>query len=204
MVTYEVPEFRYNGVPYTSVTAYSNGYLVVGGGTSADNNCCNLPTGPSSAPPNNILAPLWSDLDGTGAPGLSVTILTDGVSKWLVIQWAVNVFGTTDQRDFQTWIGLNGVQDISFTYSEPQADPGGQDFLVGAENATGQGDVEAVLPTGEDLVVTSTDPAPGDTLTYTVRVKGLKPGWANVHTELTADLVPGVTTVDTPLPVTRH
>ena len=206
LITYDVPEFRYNGVSYTSLSVDSNGYLVVGGGTSADNNCCNLPTGPSSAPPNNILAPFWTDLDGSDAPGISVAVLEDSATgdAWLIFQWEVDVFGTNDLRSFQTWIGLNGVQDISFTYSAPQADPAGQDFLVGAENATGQGDVEAVLPTGEDLVVTSTDPAPGDTLTYSVRVKGLKPGWANVHTELTADLVPGVTTVDTPLPVTRH
>ena len=34
--------------------------------------------------------------------------------------------------------------------------------LVGAENAIGQGDMEAVLPT-EDLRVTSTDPVPGAT-----------------------------------------
>ena len=37
--------------------------------TSEDNNCCNLPTGPSPAPPNNVLAPFWTDLDGTGADG---------------------------------------------------------------------------------------------------------------------------------------
>ena len=61
----------------------------------------------------------------------------------------MNVFGTTSNRHFQVWIGVNGVQDITFAY-DPAAlpgDPTGQDFLVGAENEAGQGDVFATLPT---------------------------------------------------------
>ena len=77
----------------------SNGYLVVGGGTSEDNNCCNLPAGPGRrARPNNVLAPFWTDLDGTGAAGILAGTLTDGVSTWLVVEHRVNVFGTTDTR----------------------------------------------------------------------------------------------------------
>jgi len=162
----------------------------------------------SPRPPAGMPTGAWSG----GAAGAAALCLLapnpspmtlDGTNTWLVIQWEVNVYGTTDKRSFQTWIGVNGVQDISYTYDGAQADPAGQPFLVGAENAVGQGDMEAVLPTGEDLVVTSTDPAPGDTVTYEVTVKGRYPGWANVHTEMVAELVPGVTVVDTPLPVTR-
>lgn len=203
IVTYNVPTFTYNGAPASRISIFSNGYIVVGGGTSTDNECCSLPAGPSSAAPNNLLAPFWTDLDGSGAPGYSIGTLTDGVSTWLIVQWDVNVYGTADSRRFQTWIGVGGAQDISFTYDGAQASPAGQPFLVGAENAAGQGDVEAVLPTGVDLVVASTDPAPGDVLSYEVTVKGREVGWANVRTEMTADLVPGVTVVDTELPVTR-
>ena len=202
IINFNTPAFTYNGKSASAIGIDSNGYVVVGGGTSTDNECCTLPTGPSSAPPNNFLAPFWTDLDGSAAPGLRVGTLTDGVSSWIVVQWEVNVWGTTDLRRFQVWIGQGTAQDISFTYEDPQADPAGQAFLVGAENEAGEGDVEAVLPTGDDQVVTSTDPAPGDSVSYTVTVKGLRPGWANVHTEMTADLVPGVTVVDTPLPVT--
>ena len=202
IVNFNVPAFVFNGVTYTRIGIDSNGYAVVGGGTGADNNCCSLPTGPSAAPPNNVLAPFWTDLDGTGKAGLRITTLTDGVSTWIVAEWEVNVFGTNDTRTFQTWIGINGTQDISYTYSGPQANPGGQPFLVGAENANGDGDMVAVLPNGDDQVVTSTDPAPGDVLSYTVTVKGLSVGSANVHTEMTASQVAGVTVVDTPLPVT--
>ena len=72
---------------------------------------------PTRRAPNNILAPFWTDLDGTGAAGILVDVLTDGVNSWLVVEWRVNVFGTDDTRDFQTWIGIDGVQDITFTYA---------------------------------------------------------------------------------------
>ena len=86
---------------------------------SEDNNCCNLPTGPIPARPNNVLAPFWTDLDGTGAPGILANVLTDGVDTWIVIEWQVNVFGTNDNRVFQAWIGISGPQDIAFSYDRP-------------------------------------------------------------------------------------
>jgi hypothetical protein len=203
MINFNVPSFVFNGQSYSAIGVDSNGYLVVGGGTSLDNECCNLPTGPSSAPPNNILAPFWTDLDGSDAEGIRADVLTDGVNNWLVVEWQVNVWGTSDLRTFQTWIGVDGTQDITFAYdpTDPPTDPAGQAYLVGAENEAGQGDVSAFLP-AEDQRVTSTDPVPGDTVTYQVTVKGLVPGSANVRTEMTASQVAGVTVVDTPLPVT--
>ena len=93
--------------PTTSIGVDSNGYVVVGGGTSEDNKCCDLPDGPDPARPNNILAPFWTDLDGTGAEGIYVAALPrTGVNTWLVVEWQVNVFGTTSNRHFQMWIGL--------------------------------------------------------------------------------------------------
>ncbi len=200
IVNYNVPGFVYNGITYDTIGVDSNGYAVVGGGSSVDNECCTLPTGPSPAPPNNVLAPFWTDLDGSTSPGITLGVLGDGVNSWLVVQWDINVWGTTDLRSFQTWIGINGTQDISYTYSAAQADPG-QPFLVGAENATGAGDMEAVLPTGDDLVVTSTDPTPGGSLSYTVTVKGVKKGAGNVHTDMDASGVSGTTTANTPVTV---
>ena len=196
IINYGVPAFVYNGVTYGAVGVDSNGYLIVGGGTSTDNNCCNLPAGPDAAPPNNILAPFWTDLDGTGADGILAATLTDGVDTWLVVEWQVNVFGTTSNRHFQVWIGINGTQDISFAY-DPAAlpgDPAGQDFLVGAENENGEGDVESFLPT-EDLVVTSTEPTPGGAVTYTVTAEGRQVGFPVVETTMDTPAVAGTTRV---------
>ncbi|MFN8198950.1 MAG: hypothetical protein U0R72_11560 [Nakamurella multipartita] len=42
---------------------------------------------------------------------------------------------------FQTWIGVNGTQDISFAYDPDNlpAAPGSQALTVGAENSDGSG-----------------------------------------------------------------
>ena len=97
IINYNVPPFVYNGVTYTALGVDSNGYVIAGGGSSEDNNCCNLPAGPDPAPPNNMVAPFWTDLDGTGAPGIYATVLTDGIDSWIVIEHRVNVFGTTSE-----------------------------------------------------------------------------------------------------------
>ena len=137
IIAFNVPAFQYGGTGYNSIGVDSNGYVVVGGGTSADNNCCD-PAIPSAARPNNVLAPFWTDLDGGGAPGVYVATLTDGVSTWIVVEWRVNVFGTNAQRRFQVWIGTNGVQDISYTYDPATlADAFGQPLVIGAENDDG-------------------------------------------------------------------
>jgi hypothetical protein len=196
IINLSVPSYVYNGVTYSTLGVDSNGYLLAGGGTAEDNNCCNLPTGPDPAPPNNMVAPFWTDLDGTGAPGIFAATLTDGVDTWIVIEYRVNVFGTTSSRVFQAWIGVDGVQDITYAYDPANlpADPNGQDFLVGAENQLGQGDVTATLPT-QDLRVTSTAPTPGASVSYTVNVRGLDAGTGTVTTEMEGPDLPGVTIV---------
>ena len=108
----------------------------------------------------------------------------------------MNVFGTSDLRTFQVWIGLNGVEDITYAYAAAPTEPAGQDFLVGAENRLGQGDMETVLPT-TDLRVTSTDFVPGGSVSYTVIAEGLRPGIGRVTSSMQTDAVPGTTVVDT-------
>ncbi|MBB5869840.1 subtilisin family serine protease [Allocatelliglobosispora scoriae] len=208
IVNYTVPSFVFNGKSYDTIGIDSNGYAVVGGGTAEDNNCCSLTTIPDTARPNNVLAPFWTDLTGDGADGIRAATLTDGVNTWLVLQWDVNVCcGATDARTFQIWIGTNGVQDISFTYdpSNLPADPSGYPFLVGAENENGGGGAQlpaGVLPT-EDLVVTSTDPTPGASVSYTVKLRGILPGAGTVTSEMVASTVPGVTVVNSGIVVRR-
>lgn len=204
-VNLNVPAYVYAGVTYTSIGVNSNGYVVAGEATAEDNNCCNLPTGPNPAPPNGMLAPFWTDLDGTGATGILTGTLSDGVNSWIVVEYRVNVFGTTDQRVFQAWIGTNGTEDISYAYPPDAlpADPNGQDFLVGAENAVGDGEMAAVLPT-QDLRVVSTDPTPGDSVTYTFSVEGTRRGTGVVTTTLDSPIVPGTTVVTSNVEVTRR
>jgi hypothetical protein len=147
-----------------------------------------------------MLAPLWTDLDGTDATGVRFAILTDGVNDWIVVQWNVEVFGTEVAQDFQMWIGINGVQDISWAYAPGGPTNPGLPFLVGAENVLGQGEMAAVLPTAPQ-VVTSTDPTPGDVVSYTLDVTGPRAGEFEVVTEMVASLTPGVTIVRSPITI---
>ena len=198
-----MPPFEFTGQTWDSVGIDSNGYLIVGGGSSEDNNCCNLPTGPDPLRPNNILAPFWSDLDGTAAPGVRFAVLTGGGDQWFVVEHQVNVFGTSDLRTFQVWIGLNGVEDIVYEYAADQQDPDGQDYLVGAENSLGEGDMVAILPTEDGLTVTSTDPVPGDVASYSFLARGTRVGVGDLVTEMKATGIPGITVVKTLLRVVR-
>lgn len=198
MLNFTVPEFTYAGGTWNRVGIDTNGYVVVGGMTSADNNCCNLPGGASPAAPNNVLAPFWTDLDGTGAPGVYVASLTDGVDNWVVVEHRVNVYGTNSLRKFQVWIGVNGVEDVSYTYDTGAmpTDPAGQDYLVGAENALGQGQFLPIgtLPT-TDLLVTSTASTPAESLSYTVSVLGGSRGSGAFETSMSAPTLLGTTIV---------
>lgn len=194
IITYDVPEYLFNGIAYTSVSVTSNGYLVAGQADSSDLECCTLPPGPSAAPPNNILAPFWTDLDGTDTDGIYIDVLSDSETgdAWIVVEWRLNVFGTQDTRVFQTWLGTNGEQDITFNYAEAQADPNEQAFLVGAENEAGNGDMSSTLP-ATDLAVVSSDPEAGGSISYTVTVKGKQKGAGVVTSKMNSTGVRGTT-----------
>lgn len=203
IVNYDVPAFEWAGETYTRVGVTTNGYLVVGGGTAQDVQF--EPTLPSPDRPNNVIAPFWTDLNGDGAPGISAGSLTDGVSSWIVVQWDVNVWGTDQLETFQTWIGTNGVQDVSLVYDPDNlpTEPEGQDFAVGVENREGGGQA---LPAGElpttDLVASSTEATPGAAVSYTVTVRGTKKGTSIVSSQLISPVVPGTTRVSSTVRVT--
>ena len=209
-LNFNVPAYRFAGQTFNQLGVTSNGYLVAGGATGQDVSF--IPqTLPDPAPPNGVLAPFWTDLDGAGAPGIFIVTLTDGVNDWIVVEWRVNVFGTASQRVFQAWIGVNGPEDITFAYDPgnlPAAPPAGFGLTVGAENAEGSaGDQIAPTlpetPPTEDQRVTSTPGAPGASLTYSFDVRGVFRGTGIVRTDLTTPLVRGTTTdVDT-IEVTR-
>jgi len=205
ILNFNVPTFQYNGQPYTRIGVTSNGYAVVGGASSQDL-AFKPQTLPDPARPNNVLAPFWTDLNGTGAPGISAATLTDGTNKWLVLQWQVNVFGTTSGRTFQVWIGLGDKQDISFTYdvNNLPAAPNGQGLTVGAENSDGSGGGQITgLPT-EDLVITSTAALPGGTAQYKLKVQGATQGSGTVTSTMTSPTILGTTVEQSTITINRR
>jgi hypothetical protein len=68
---------------------------------------------------------------------------------------------------------------------------------VGAENVNGSAGDQlepGTLPTG-DLLVTTSKPVPGGSVTYSVTVRGSSAGDETVVTRMDSPQVPGVTTV---------
>jgi hypothetical protein len=116
------------------------------------------------------------------------------------------VWGTLSERVFQTWIGVNGVEDITFNYPPGNlpADPG-QALVIGAENENGSGGEAlppGVLPT-EDLAVVSSDPIPGGSVSYTVDVRGDRRGSAVVKSYARSTGVLGTTITKSVIRVVR-
>jgi hypothetical protein len=136
IVNFNVPNFLYAGQNWNRIGVVSNGYAIVGGGDSGDVQPANNAL-PDPLAPTNMLAPFWTDLDPESGGELRITTLTDGTSDWLVIDWfeVVN-FADLEANSFEIWIGLNGVEDITFTYGA--VSDGDLGFLtVGANDITG-------------------------------------------------------------------
>ncbi|WP_308249912.1 S8 family serine peptidase [Sphaerisporangium fuscum] len=194
-VNFNVPAFVFAGKSYTRIGVVSDGYSVAGG-TSGSGDISFTPQNlPDPAPPNNVLASYWTDLDGTGAPGVYAGTLSDGVSSWIVLEWRVHVYGQTALKVFQQWIGVNGSEDITYAYdpSNLPGDPGSGGLTVGAENADGTAGGRISGPPAEDYRISSTPGAPGGTLTYSLKVKGVAPGVGSVTTATSTPEVKGVT-----------
>lgn len=195
-LNFTVPAFTFAGKTYTRIGVTSNGYSVAGGTSGADDIAFMPQSLPDPARPNGVLASYWTDLDGTGAPGIFAGTLTDGVNDWLVIEWRVNLFGTTDTKVFQQWIGLNGVEDISYAYDPanlPGSPPASAGLTVGAENDEGTAGGQITGPPTEDLVVKSTPGAPGGSLTYSMKIRGAGAGTGKVTTATSTPQVKGIT-----------
>ncbi|WP_433003945.1 S8 family serine peptidase [Kribbella sp. CA-294648] len=195
-VNFNVPSYVFAGQSYTQIGVVSNGYAVAGGTSGSDDIQFTPQNLPDPARPNNVLASYWTDLDGTGAPGILAGTLTDGVSTWLVIEWRANLFGTNALKVHQQWIGVNGVEDISFTYNSANlpGDPGpAYGLTVGAENFEGSAGSQITGPPVQDYRITSTPGAPGGTMTYSMNIRGVQNGTGTVTTGTSTPLVKGLT-----------
>ena len=82
--------------------------VVLGGGTSAD--IVFTPQHfPNAARPNNVIAPMWSDLNpstaGAGHPRRHAS--RRARNTWIVVDWeGVKNFGNATTHSFQIWIRI--------------------------------------------------------------------------------------------------
>lgn len=191
ITNFDVPPFLYGGEVNSRIGVSSNGYLVIGGGTGADNSINNQQF-PNTERPNNVLAPFWTDLNPGAAGAVRIVVLTDGSDSWIVVDWdAVREFSAPNLASFQVWIGIDNdahpQQDISFGYGTIMGNGDGGLLSVGAENRFGNRGATVyyngtgTLPAnGTQLAVTSTPGAPGETRVITFSAVGKNKGnWTN-------------------------
>lgn len=174
---FAVPEFKFGGDTYTSIGVVSNGYIVVGGGRTSD--VVYEPNGfPNADSPNNVLAPLWTDLSPHVSGAIRALILTDGVDDWIVIDWSeVPTWDGEAENSFQVWIQVGGTEGIWYSYGADAVGDSGSGALAGAENRDGTSGVELPLPSQNSSYAVLTAPAEaGGAVTFDYTLKGLAKG----------------------------
>jgi len=219
ITNFNVPTFFYGGEPYTRIGVVSNGYLVLGGGDSGD--IVFTPQHfPNANRPNNVIAPLWTDLNPTGAGSIRIAVLNDGAgTNWVTIDWAgVKNFGNATTHSFEVWLrvasGAAGTgpasEQITLSYGPNTTFPtdgpglgnagsGDPDSGVnwGAENRTGSSGVN--IPTapanGSEWFVNTSPPAAGGTQSFTFDASAKKAGTYRSVAEMTSDVTPDTTQV---------
>jgi subtilisin family serine protease len=194
----------FNGVSYTSISMSSNGFVQLGGGTSSWPQNRNMP---DPTPPNNILAPFWTDLhplgtDGLGGGKMYLGYLTYPSGRtWLVAEWNdVLVKGSSARQTFQVWLQVGGrVEDIVYSYVKVQGTGAFGQLTIGAESADGgagepyyYNGVGTMPGASSNLMVSSPQASPGGTHTITfqatARASGPYTNCAWVLNDLSPDI----------------
>jgi len=227
ITNFNVPTFYYGGEAYTRLGVVSNGYLVIGGGDSGD--IVFAPQHfPNAARPNNVLAPLWSDLNpsASGAGAIRIATLSGGGHTWITVDWAgVKNFGNATTHSFEVWLqvasGASGTgpssQQITFSYGPNTSFPGdgpglgnagsgdpdsGQNW--GAENRTGSSgaNIASAPANGSEFLVNTTAPTAGGTVTLSFDLWSKIAGSYHSVASMTSDTTPGTTQVSQAITVT--
>ena len=198
IVNFNVPSFRYGGETYSRLAVDSNGYVVVGGGDTSDNNCCDLVPIPNVARPNNVIAPYWSDLEvGIGTGATRIGTLSDGVSTWIVVDFEqVSPFGTPSVKNsFQVWLGVGATEDVTLAYGALGGPDPSAGLLQGAENRTGTSGATVAGTSNTDWTVNTAPPQPGGSVTVTYDAAASRAGTYVLAPRATSPLVKGTISV---------
>lgn len=183
-LVFNVAPFTIGGTDYSSVIFSMNGTLELGTESGLATSAANTRL-PSEAAPNNLLAPLWTDLDMGAGGNFYVATLSDGVNDFNVFEWAnAPRFGTdpsdpANTHSFQVWIQADNSENIWFTYG-PQGDLTGVNATVGLENDTGTTGAthyfngEGTLPASNSELKVNTVEGGSASFTYKAKVERCK------------------------------
>jgi hypothetical protein len=169
------------GGPRDALSISPRGYVLLGASQSDADAGAEPQYLPDPAQPNGLLAPFWSDLSFEGAPGVFGSIVANSSGmRWIVVEWRMRHAATGEPVAFELWIGLNGVDDVTFAYAPRFGIAPGLDETVGVENSDGsQGEMITGLPS-TDLRATATAAQPGGTFDFDTAFRGAHEGTATV------------------------
>lgn len=125
-------DIDYNGQHYTNGIWSVNGTFELGQASGSTTGFINAPM-PDAAPPDNLLAPFWGDMNLCTGGNWYIAALTDGVSSWDIFEWeAVPEWPAAGANTFQIWLE-RGSSNITFIYGTTSA----VITTIGAENTDG-------------------------------------------------------------------
>jgi hypothetical protein len=140
------------------------------------------------------------NLDPTLGGDVRYCWYTSGSQRWAVFDWRQIPNATGGAvNSFQVWVGMNGVEDVTYTYGPQIGTGNGTALTVGAENAAGTvgatryfksqaGSATGTLPAANSaLRVTTT---PGEKV-VTFTVQGKVAGNFNACAEVTSQALSG-------------
>jgi hypothetical protein len=208
ITNFNVPTFFYGGEPYSRIGVVSNGYVVVGGGTGSDV-IFSPQTFPNASRPNNVVAPFWSDLNPPAGGAIRIATLTDGVTTWLVVDYAaVKNFSNATTHSGELWFRIGTTpasEETTITYgiantASPDPGSGGNS---GAENRDGSSGQNLATPANNtEWSVNTSPPTAGGTATFTYDASADTPGSYNTVASMTSSVTPGIAQVVQTLTVT--
>jgi hypothetical protein len=189
------PRFFYGHQRYSAIGLSSNGFLVVGGG-SPPGSAYRPQTFPDPRQPNNVLAPLWTDLDPSAGGHVYVARVRRGERRWIVVEWRrVPVYHSTARQTFEVWIRAGSVEKIAYAYDHVAGPGAATGLTVGAENSDGTSgrNLDHRPVAGEEVTVVMGLPRPGETETIPYHVTGHAAGTYELVATMTSPAVEGVT-----------
>lgn len=131
---------NYGGVSYGRLYVSTNGFVQLSNSASGPAAAAANARLPSTVAAPNILAPFWTDLDlaggSAGAGTIHVGTATVSGKPYVIVEWnGVEVYDEPGKTyTFQTWLAINGPEDIKFNYINMGATPSA--LTVGVQDAS--------------------------------------------------------------------
>ncbi len=127
--------FRYRGTLFTSLAVCSNGWLSLSDGVDSSYSG----RVPDSLPPNNVLAPFWTDLYPVGGSYGNAYYFQDtlGGRNRTIVEWD-SVAGFNSGTYYKLEVILDATKDAVFFQYKYSGNWTGQTAGIGIENTTGK------------------------------------------------------------------